>query len=198
VAQHSSTIAANQTWNDLAAGNHRFVLGKTVPHDFVAQRKALTKDQHPRVAVLSRSDSRVPPELVFDTGLGELFVVRSAGEDDDPLSLGSLEYAVEHLGSSVIVVMGHQSCGAVTAACSGAKSESANLDAVVTPIASSCAKRDPKRPETLDLAVRDHIHRVAEELMAKSEMLRKVFDEGKLTILEAYYSLDTGKVTKLR
>jgi carbonic anhydrase len=198
VAQNSSTVSADQTWNNLAAGNHRFVLGKTVPHDFLGQRKALTKSQHPQVAVLSCSDSRVPPELVFDTGLGELFVVRSAGEDDDLLSVGSLEYAVEHLGSTVIVVMGHQSCGAVTAACSGAKSESVNLDAVVTPIASSCAKMDPKRPKTLDLAIRDHIHRVAQEVLAKSEMLKKIFDEGKLTIIEAYYSLDTGEVTKLR
>jgi carbonic anhydrase len=198
VAQHSSTVSADQTWSELAAGNHRFVLGEIAPHDFLAQRKALTKGQHPRVAVLSCSDSRVPPELVFDAGLGELFVVRSAGEDDDPLSIGSLEYAVEHLGSSVIVVMGHQSCGAVTAACSGGKSESANLDAVVTTIGSSCANADPKRPETLDLAVRDHVHRVAEELIAKSEVLKKVFDKGKLTIVEAYYSLDTGEVTKLR
>ena len=198
VAQQSPAGSDDQTWNELVVGNHRFVHGKTAPHDFLAQRRALTKSQHPRVAVLSCSDSRVPPELVFDSGLGELFVVRSAGEDDDPLSIGSLEYAVEHLGSSVIVVMGHQSCGAVTAACSGGKSESANLDAVVTPITSSCAKMDPKRPETLDLAVRDHIHRVAEELLAKSEMLKKAFDEGKLIIVEAYYSLDTGEVTKLR
>jgi carbonic anhydrase len=136
--------------------------------------------------------------LIFDTELGELFVVRSAGEDDDPLSIGSLEYAVEHLGSSVIVVMGHQRCGAVTTACSGAKAESVNLDAVVTPITSSCAKMDPKRPETLDLAVRDHVHRVSEQILAKSEMLRKFSDKGMLTIIEAYYSLDTGEVTKLR
>jgi carbonic anhydrase len=127
-----------------------------------------------------------------------LFVVRSAGEDDDPLAIGSLEYAVEHLGSSIIVVMGHQNCGAVTAACSGAKAESVNLDAVESPIASSCAKIDPKRPETLDLAVRDHIHRVAQEVLAKSGILKKAADEGKLTVIEAYYSLDTGKVTKLR
>ena len=125
-------------------------------------------------------------------------MVPSAGEDDDPLSIGSLEYAVEHLGSSVIVIMGHQGCGAVTAACSGAKSESANLDAVLIRIASSCAKMDPKKPETLDLAVRDHIHRVAQELLAKSEMLKKVVDKGMVTIIEAYYSLDTGEVTKLR
>jgi carbonic anhydrase len=198
VAQDSSTISSDQIWNDLAAGNRRFVLGKTAAHDFPAQRKVLTKAQHPRVAVLSCSDSRVPPELVFDAGLGDLFVARSAGEDADPLAIGSLEYAVEHLGSSVIVVMGHQSCGAVTAACSGAKPESVNLDAVESPIASSCAKIDPKRPETLDLAVRDHVHRVAQEVLAKSEILKKVFDEGKLTIIEAYYSLDTGEATKLR
>jgi carbonic anhydrase len=130
--------------------------------------------------------------------LGELFVVRSAGEDDDRLSIGSIEYAVEHVGSSVIVVMGHQNCGAVTAACAGGKSESVNLDAVVAPIAASCIKMDPKKPETLDLAVRDHIHRVSEELLAKSELLKEAVEKGKLTIVEAYYSLDTGEVTKLR
>jgi carbonic anhydrase len=198
VAQHTPAVPADQIWNDLSAGNQRFVTGKTAPHDFPSQRKALTKTQHPKVAVLSCSDSRVPPELVFDTGLGELFVVRSAGEDDDPLSIGSLEYATEHLGSTVIVVLGHQSCGAVIAACSGGKSESVNLDAVVAPIAPSCAKMDPKKPETLDLAVRDHVHRVAQDLLAKSELLKKALDEGKLTIMEVYYSLDTGEVTKLR
>ena len=198
VAQGSPAFKADQIWNDLVAGNQRFVMGKAVPHDFVAQRQALAKSQHPLVAVLSCSDSRVPPELVFDAGLGQLFVVRSAGEDDDPLSIGSLEYAVEHLGSTVIVVMGHQSCGAVTAACSAGKSESANLDAVVAPIVVSCSRMDAKKPETLDLAVRDHIHRVAQELLSKSEMLKKVVDRGGLTIIEAYYSLDTGEVTKLR
>jgi carbonic anhydrase len=197
MAQQSSRVAADQIWNVLAAGNHRFVIGKTAPHDFLAQRQAVVKSQHPQVAVLSCSDSRVPPELVFDVGLGELFVVRSAGEDDDPLSIGSLEYAVEHVGSSVIVVMGHQNCGAVTAACAGGKSESVNLDAVVAPIAPSCTKMDPKKPETLDLAVRDHIQRVAEELLAKSARLKEAVDKGKLTIIEAYYSLDTGEVTKL-
>jgi carbonic anhydrase len=196
MAQQSSSVSAGQVWNDLTAGNQRFVLGQTTAHDFRAQRKALIKTQRPRVAILSCSDSRVPPELVFDAGLGELFVVRSAGEDGDPLSIGSLEYAVEHLGSSVIVVMGHQSCGAVTAACSGSKSESVNLDAVVAPILSSRAKMDPKRPERIDLAVHDHIHQVAQEILAKSTLLKKAVEEGKLTVIEAYYSLDSGEVSK--
>jgi carbonic anhydrase len=134
LAQHTSAVSGDQTWNALAAGNQRFVTGKTAPHDFPSQRKALTKTQHPKVAVLSCSDSRVPPELVFDTGLGELFVVRSAGEDDDPLSLGSLAYAIEHLDSTVIVVLGHHSCGDATTACRR-KVRSVNLDAVLAPIA---------------------------------------------------------------
>ena len=114
------------------------------------------------------------------------------------MSIGSLEYAVEHLGSSLIVVMGHQSCGAVTAACSGEKSGSANLDAVVNPIAPSCANVDPKNPDSLNLAIRDHVHRVAQKVLDKSEMLKKAVAAGKLTIIEAYYSLDTGEVSKLR
>ena len=201
IAQHAPstpTASADKIWADLAAGNQRYIAGKTAPQDFPAERKALAKTQHPKVAVLSCSDSRVPPETVFDQGLGELFVVRSAGEDDDAIAIGSLEYSVEHLGSSVIVVMGHQSCGAVTAACAGGKSESKNLDAVLNPIASSCTKSDPKTPEHIDAAIRDHVHTVAVELLARSKALKTAVDEGKLTIVEAYYSLDTGEVTKLR
>jgi len=197
MAQQRPSDSADQIWNQLVAGNHRFATGKVAPHDLQAQRKSLTKTQHPQVAVLSCSDSRVPPELVFDEGLGDLFVVRSAGEDVDAISIGSLEYAVEHLGSTVIVVMGHQGCGAVTAACSGGKSESENLEAVVSPIAPSCAKMDRAKPETLDLAVRDHVHRVSQEILARSELLRKAAEEHKLDVIEAYYSLDTGEVTRL-
>jgi carbonic anhydrase len=191
-------ILTDQIWNELASGNRRFVEGKAEPRDLVARRRELAKTQHPRVAVLSCADSRVPPELVFDAGLGDLFVVRSAGENADELAVGSLEYAVEHLGTVVIVVMGHQSCGAVKAACSGEKAGSPNLEAVVTPIASSCTKVDKSKPDTLDLAIRDHVHSVAQELLAKSVILKKAADEGKLTIIETYYSLDTGEVTKLR
>jgi len=193
-----SSSSADQVWRELAAGNRRFVLGKSAAQDLAAQRAALRRSQQPRVAVLSCSDSRVPPELVFDVGLGELFVVRTAGEDDDPLAIGSLEYAVEHLGSVAIVVLGHQRCGAVTAACSARKSDSINLDAVTRPITPSCAQFDPKNSESLDLAIRDHVHRVAEELLTKSSVLKKAFDEDKLIIIEGYYSLDTGAVTKLR
>ncbi len=197
MAQQRQSASADQIWNQLVAGNHRFASGKGAPHDLQAQRESLTKTQHPQVAVLSCSDSRVPPELIFDAGLGDLFVVRSAGEDEDAILIGSLEYAVEHLGSTVIVVMGHQGCGAVTAACSGGKSESENLEAVISPIVPSCTKMDRAKPATLDLAVRDHVHRISQEILARSELLRKAAGERKITIIEAYYSLDTGEVTRL-
>jgi carbonic anhydrase len=198
-AQHApSGISAGQAWNELAAGNRRFVLGKAEPRNLVARRKELAGTQNPHVAVLSCADSRVPPELVFDQSLGDLFVVRSAGESADPLSLGSLEYAVAHRGTTVIVVMGHQSCGAVKAACSGGPIESPNLEAVVAPIVASCSKVDVNTPDTFELAARDHVHSVALELLTKSELLKKAVRDGKLTIIEGYYSFDTGEVTKLR
>ena len=120
-ASRPAKTSADQIWAKLAAGNKRFINGKTLSHNYVSQRHAVAKGQQPKVAVLSCSDSRVPPEILFDQGLGDLFVVRSAGNSADPLGIGSLEYAVEHLGSVVIVVLGHQNCGAVKAACSGEK-----------------------------------------------------------------------------
>ncbi len=198
-AQHASDRPdAGHSWTELAAGNQRFASGKVKPHDLVARRKQLVNGQSPHTAVLSCADSRVPPEVIFDQNLGDLFVVRTAGESADPLSVGSIEYAVAHLGTTLVVVMGHQSCGAVTAACSGEPEESPNLGAVVAPITTSCSKIDKARPETLDLAIRDHVHSVADQLLAKSALLKKAVDDGKLTIVEAYYSLDTGQVTKLR
>jgi carbonic anhydrase len=191
-------VPAEKLWNELASGNQRFVDGKPASHNLVARRSELAKTQKPFVSVLSCSDSRVPPELVFDSDLGDLFVVRSAGESADLLAVGSLEYAVEHLGTVVIVVMGHQSCGAVQAACSGGKADSPNLEAVVAPIEASCKKADKTNPESIDRAVRDHVHTVARELLAKSVILKKAQGEGKLAIIEAYYSLNTGEVTRLR
>jgi carbonic anhydrase len=124
-------------------------------------------------------------------------VVRSAGNSADALGIGSLEYAVEHLGSTVIVVLGHQNCGAVKAACSGEKSTSPNLDAVLEPVLPSCTAGSKHGEELVDAAVRDHVHRTVQSLLAKSSVLKHAVDEGKLGILEAYYELDTGRVVRL-
>jgi carbonic anhydrase len=192
--------SADQIWNSLMNGNKRFVDGKPGSRDIISRRQSLEKSQHPLVAVLSCSDSRVPPEVIFDQGLGDLFVVRVAGNSSDPIGIGSLEYAVEHLGTVVIVVLGHQSCGAVTAACSGKTMPTPGLAAVVEPIAKSCraAKEQHGANDLVDFAVKDHVHETANELLDQSEVLKRAHDEGKLTIIEAYYSLDSGRVSRLR
>lgn len=188
--------SAEQIWGKLERGNRRYVSGKAHAHNFVERRQELVKGQQPEVAVLTCSDSRVPPEILFDQGLGDLFVVRTAGNSADAMGLGSLEYAVEHLGSTVIVVVGHQSCGAVKAACSGEQMPSRNLDAVVQPVLQSCTATG-KEGDALDAAIRDHVHRTAMSLLADSAILKHAADEGKLNIIEAYYELGTGRVVRL-
>ena len=190
---HPSAASADQIWADLEAGNQRFVGGQSSQHDYVAQRQALAKTQAPKVAVLGCADSRLSPELLFDKGLGDLFVVRNAGNSPDPIAIGSLEYAVEHLGSKVIVVLGHQSCGAVTAACSGEKMPTANLEAVVAPITAACSAHKGD----LTAAIKDHVHQSAQELVSHSPVLKHEVEEGKIKVIEAYYELDTGKVIRL-
>lgn len=188
--------SADTIWKELVDGNRRFVRGESRSPNYVRQRQKLAKGQQPKVAVLACADSRVAPEILFDQGLGELFVVRSAGNSANPIAIGSLEYAVDHLGSTVIVVLGHQSCGAVTAACSGEKMPTPNLEAVVRPILSSC--RAPNGTKTdLDAAIRGHVRRTAEDLLQQSELLQHAVAQGKLTIIDAYYALDSGVVQRL-
>ena len=194
-AHAQAAPSADQLWKDLSAGNARFVAGTPHVRNLPADRSKWAKTQSPPVAVLACADSRVAPELLFDKTLGDLFVVRAAGNSADPVAIGSLEYAVEHLGTVMIVVMGHQSCGAVKAACSGGKMPTVNLEAVVKPIEASCSKASGKDVEP---ATRDHVHQAALALVARSPILKQRVEEKKLTIVESYYSLDTGVVERLR
>ena len=180
-------------------GNQRFVTGKLKHRSLVNVRESLVQSQHPKIMVLSCSDSRVPPELIFDQTLGALFEVRSAGNIAGPLGLASLEYAFEHLGSSVLVVMGHTSCGAVTAACSGERMPTENLQAMVDQIepAVTRAKRYATGDALIEAAVKENVRESAAYVLAHSEVLRHGKDEGKLTVIEAEYHLDTGKVFRL-
>ena len=195
VLAQSHSSSASQIWAGLVAGNQRFVAGHMRAEEYPALRKVLENGQQPKVAVLSCSDSRVPPEIVFDQAPGDLFVVRTAGNSADPLALGSLEYAVANLGSTVIVVMGHQKCGAVEAACSGKNMPSANLETVVKYAAPSCAAA---KAGNIDPAIRDHVHRTAEALLDQSTILKQAAEKGTLTVIEAYYQLGSGVVTRLR
>jgi carbonic anhydrase len=200
IATAAHLSSAESVWADLMEGNQRFVNGKTKAVDVVPLRQSLVKGQMPRVVVLACSDSRVAPEILFDKSLGDIFVVRSAGNIADAIGVGSIEYAVEHLGSGVLVVLGHQACGAVTAACSGDKMPTTGLQAIVDKISPAVtrAKTHAKADELVEATILENVHQSANDVMASSEVLRHFLHDGKLTVFEAVYELDSGKVLLLR
>jgi carbonic anhydrase len=193
------TPSPDKIWSDLMAGNKRFVAGKLKPRDVVSIRKSVRQSQHPKAMVLSCSDSRVPPEIVFDQTLGDLFVVRAAGNIAGPFGLASLEYAYDYLGSTVLVVLGHTKCGAVTAACSDEKMPSANLQAMVDQIDPAVEKmKDSASGDALvEAAIKEDVRESAMNVLAHSEILRRAQQQGKLTVVEAEYQLDSGEVIRL-
>lgn len=133
-ASEGAGISPDEALAKLVAGNTRFVEGKQAQKDVGNTRRTeLTKGQQPFAVILSCSDSRVPPEHIFDQGLGDIFVVRVAGNVADSIELGSVEYAAEHLGSPLILVLGHQMCGAVKATVAGGKPEG-NIGSIVKKI----------------------------------------------------------------
>lgn len=199
VTPAGEAASAEKIWSGLMEGNERFVAGMPNVRALVGLRASLAKGQHPHVIVLACSDSRVAPELLFDQSLGDLFVIRVAGNVADAVGLGSIEYAVEHLGSSVLVVLGHSKCGAVTAACSKERMPTANLQAIVDKITPAVTQvgDSAKGDALIEAAVKQNIHQSAKDVLANSEVLRHAAEEGKLTVFEAEYSLETGRVTRL-
>jgi len=191
--------SADAIWANLIVGNQRFVAGKPQSRALPALRQKLASAQHPHTIVLACSDSRVSPDLVFDQSLGDLFVIRTAGNVADPVGLGSIEYAVDHLHSTVLVVLGHQKCGAVAAACSGDKMPSRNLEAIVDKISPAVtqAKTYAKPDDLLEAAVKENVHQSAKDVLANSEILRDAVKTGKLTVIEAEYQFDSGAVARL-
>lgn len=183
-------------WARLLAGNQRFVSGRTRTRGVVAQRAALVGGQHPDAIVLACADSRVGPELLFDQSLGDLFVVRTAGNIVDPIVLGSMEYAVEHLHAKLIVVLGHGSCGAVKAACSTEELPSQNLVALVQEIRPTVQKLSScfEGAELVDRGVRANARHSSQQILANSAILREAVEKGHLKIVTAYYDLATGEV----
>jgi carbonic anhydrase len=195
--QAGAAVTPAQALDRLMKGNARFVAHKaTHPNQGAARLAELAGGQQPIAVILSCSDSRVPPELVFDQGLGDLFVVRVAGEVAADAEIGSIEYAVEHLGASLVVVMGHEKCGAVTAAMSGGESGN-HIHAVTDPIlpVAAEAKKNPQDP--IDAAIRLNVKKVVGELEGSQPLLAAKVKEGSLQVVGAYYSLQSGKVSLL-
>ncbi|MTI20228.1 carbonic anhydrase [Fulvivirga sp. RKSG066] len=176
----------------LKSGNERFVSDKLEGKlQDTSRRDALTGGQEPFAILLSCADSRVVPELAFDTGLGELFVVRVAGNVANTSSIASIEYAVAHLGTQVIVVMGHESCGAVTAAMNGGNNGH-NINHLLSHVTPALAASNDGA--NVNDVVKKNAELTVEELTSRSSILKDAVDSGKLKIVPAYYNLGSGKV----
>jgi carbonic anhydrase len=181
----------------LRAGNSRFVAGNLEhPNQSPARRAKLAEGQYPFAVILGCADSRTAPEVVFDQGLGDLFVVRTAGNVVDDIALGSIEYAVEHLGASLIVVLGHENCGAVKATLDGSKLPG-HLPAIAKAIRPA-VKASAHRPgDPLDNAVMENAVLEANRIRASKPILRKLIEEGRVRVVPARYDLDSGHVSFL-
>jgi carbonic anhydrase len=165
----------------------------------VHRRQEIADGQHPIAMVLSCADSRVPPEHVFNVGLGDLFVIRTAGEVIDRSILATIEYGAAELKVPLLLVMGHESCGAVKAAAEAkAAPESPNLDFLLRAI--QAARRQPPTAEDqqdredIKGLILANVEQVINEAMAKSALMRKLVAEGKLEVVGAYYELVSGRV----
>ena len=196
-AEHAVPINPEKALATLIEGNRRYQARHLAhPHQSAARRAELAAGQHPIAAVLSCADSRVPPEIVFDQGLGDLFVVRVAGNITDDVVLGSLEYAVEHLNVPLVVVLGHYKCGAIQAAVQGGTPHDhvASLLAVLKP------RVDAVRPEGGDVvahAVVSNVRAVAAQLAASEPVLHPAVAGRKLRVVGAVYDLQSGRVELL-
>jgi carbonic anhydrase len=161
-----------------------------------AKRRAeLAKSQHPIAIIVSCSDSRVPPEIVFDEGLGDLFVLRVAGNVINDESVGSIEYAVDHLAVRLIVVLGHQRCGAVKAAKDtiAAKSEApGHIQSLVTAIRPAV---EATADDDLETTVKANVKDVVQALRSSTPVLKPKVDSSEVRVVGAYYNLDTGSVS---
>ena len=188
----------------LLEGNERFVQGRLLNERRGDVRRAkIAEGQEPFAIVLGCSDSRVPPEVLFDQGLGELFVVRVAGNTaSDPVVLGSIEYAAEHLGSVLLMVLGHERCGAVEGAVQvvteGAK-EPGSIDQMIDPVVPaveevSRSARDLPQEELVSRSVRANVKRNVEELENGEPLLGHLIEEDELNVVGAEYDLETGEV----
>jgi carbonic anhydrase len=193
-------MSADDALARLKAGNARFVKGRHRPANYVAERATLIKGQQPYAILLTCSDSRVPPELIFDESLGKLFIVRVAGNVTDPVTLGSVEYAAEHLGAHLLVVLGHDACGAVKATVEGGHLPP-NIEAIahdIQPAADRAKARHLDAPATLKTAIAENVRQQMGDALGESEVLREMVEKKSLTIVGGVYNLASGRVEWLQ
>jgi carbonic anhydrase len=190
--------AGDEALQKLMDGNKRYVSNNLAKKDLGDnKRKELLKGQKPFAIVITCSDSRVPPELLFDQGLGDIFVIRVAGNVVDPIALGSIEYGAEHLHSPLLVILGHEKCGAVGATLDAKGKPEGNIGAIVKkiqPAAAAAKKKGGSKDEMTETAIHENVINVYKDIMKNSSIIKHLADAGKLKIVGGEYMLSTGKV----
>ena len=192
-----------QALDRLLEGNRRYLAGECAGEWRHEERRAETAcGQDPFAIVLGCSDSRVPPEIIFDSGIGDFFVIRVAGEVAGDQVLGSIEYAATHLNTSLLLVLGHTNCGAVSAAVSGDEGEG-HMKAVICELCeaaeaskNSCSENDGDDERVL-AAVKENAMIIARKLRSSEPVLKKLVDDGSLLVAAAIYDIKTGAVSIL-
>ncbi|PNV84503.1 MAG: carbonic anhydrase [Sulfurimonas sp.] len=198
-ASSMSDINPNEALKLLQDGNKRFVDGKPTHVNAGLNRvKETSKGQHPFVTINACSDSRVPVELLFDRGFGDIFVIRNAGNVSDTDEAGTIEYGTEHLGTRLVVILGHTSCGAVTAVAKGDHVEG-NIPKLVDNIVPAVNKIKDKNTghsheKWLTEAITENVWQSYEDLLKKSEIVKHLVKDGKVKIVGAMYNVDNGEV----
>lgn len=186
-------------WPQLMEGNAAFVHGAIPYTKLYDVRKATATEQKPPVLVLSCADSRVPPELVFARGIGDLFVIRVAGNVADTFDIASIEYAVSHHWTKVIVVLGHERCGAVTEALKKKDPDTPSLLALVTRIRKSFeGKLTGKKRDDVREAILLNAKASADYLSLHSKVIGDAVRSGEVKVVVAYYNLGSGEVTRIK
>jgi carbonic anhydrase len=194
VAQEQENITPDQALQSLIAGNQRFVTRRRQnPNQDVARLTQVAKAQKPFASILSCADSRVPSEIIFDQGFGDLFVCRVAGNVATPEEIGSLEFGSLILGSKVIMVVGHKRCGAVEATIKGAQVPG-QIASLIEAIKPAVERANGQTGDQLENVSKANVLLQAERLKA-SPVISQLIQEGKLNVVGGYYDLDTGAIT---
>jgi len=190
----NTTLTADQALQKLVEGNNRYKrMALLRPNQTLARRSLVAKGQNPFAIILSCADSRVPPELVFDQGLGDIFVIRVAGNIPNDQMIGSIEYAVEHFDVPLLMVLGHQRCGAVEATVKGGEVPG-HIGSIVEAIKPAVEKTKGMPGDPVENAIRANIELVVEQLKNSKPILSEFVHNGKLKVVGAKYDLDTGAV----
>ncbi|MBK8243846.1 MAG: carbonic anhydrase [Saprospiraceae bacterium] len=177
---------------ELKDGNKRFLQNKPINTDYKSQIEHTKSDQHPHSLILSCLDSRIPPEIIFDQGIGNIFVARNAGNIEDQNILGSMEFATKVKGSKLIVVIGHNHCGAVKGAVDDV--ELGHLTQLVNQIKPAIVQNEDKKL-MLDETSKNSVKRTIDDILKRSPVIEELVKKNQVKIVGAYYNLENGKVT---